>query len=795
MDSKNIVLPPEVQDSCRSAAMPFFSIGYYGCAMDGTVLFMDATAFGLFDLYKTLENPDAAVGKVLDKLTGESVHADLRAQLKQNQIVRGYEWPLKLDSGEERWLYEDARLARPTGQVAQHISEPFAECVIRNITVRKHKEAVYLADQHKYQTILETIHEGYYEMDLRGHLTFFNRPLANILGVSEEKLIGQNPAAVFHNDAITKEMRRIYLALRNGEISDGLLDWQLKRDDGTTAVLEVSVSLMYDKEGKPGGFRGLVRDVTERVSAEEAYRIAEMRYKNLFEEANDIVYTHDFQGKFTSLNKEGERLSGYTREEASKLSVYEIIAPEHREKALEMTRRRLQGEQVGKYEIEILSKDGSRIPVEVSAGLVVYDGRPIGVQGIARDITERRRAEEQRKVLEQQVQHAQKLEGLGVLAGGIAHDFNNLLVGILGNASLATRRLEKDSPVNIYLKRVEQAAQRAAELTNQMLAYSGRGTFVVRPLYLDKIIRETVDLAGVGISKKIVFTYEFEDDLPPVMGDVSQMHQVMMNVITNAAEAIGDEVGTITIGVRRTTLDNDDLTKVYFHADPIPGDYVCLSVSDTGCGMDAEQKSKIFDPFFSTKFAGRGLGLAALLGIVRGHKGAVNVYSEPNQGTVFKLFFPVMKKEALAKQLPEEDKGQKEKVLDEWQTTGLALIADDEEAVRAFTREVLQRHGMTVITADDGKEAIALYEKHKDKIRIALVDLMMPFVNGQEVLEHVRSDNPDLPIIISSGYSETEILDRFRKNPPTDFLQKPYRAVALSALLKKTLTDASSVKA
>ncbi|MCK5862394.1 MAG: PAS domain S-box protein, partial [Candidatus Hydrogenedentes bacterium] len=354
----------------------------------------------------------------------DPAHAELRTRLKQQQIVRGYEWQLRLKSGGTRWLYEDARLMTPQRELAQFIQEPYMESVIRDISVRKHKESVFYSDQRKYQTILEGIHEGYYEMSMEGHLTFFNRALSNILGVSEEKLLGRNPADFFHNDAIFSEMRKIYFAQQKGEISDVLLDWHLERNDGSKVVLEISVSLMYDTEGKRNGFRGLVRDVTERATAEEASRIAETRYKNLFEEANDIVYTHDFQGKFTSLNKEGERLSGYSNEEATKISVYEIIVPELREKALDMTRRRLQGEDVGKYEVAILAKDGHHIPVEVSARLIVHDGKPIGVQGIARDITDRLQAEEQRQTLERQVQHAQKLEGLGVLAGGIAHDFN-----------------------------------------------------------------------------------------------------------------------------------------------------------------------------------------------------------------------------------------------------------------------------------------------------------------------------------------------------------------------------------
>ena len=275
-------IPQSVVDGCRSESMPFFSIGYYAYTLEGRVLFMDATAFGLLGLYKKIESPDAAVGRILDDLTGESLHADLRAQLKQHHIVRGYEWLLDMESGEDRWLYEDARLITPRGEMLKYVQEPYAESVVRDISMRKHKESIVYADQHKYQRIIEAIHEGYYEMGLAGHLTFFNRTLANILGMPEQDLIGRNPAELFETDAIAVEMKKLYASLRDGKISDGLLNWKLKRKDGTTAFLEVSVSLMFDKEGRRCGFRGLVRDVTERANAEEAFRVAETRYKNLF---------------------------------------------------------------------------------------------------------------------------------------------------------------------------------------------------------------------------------------------------------------------------------------------------------------------------------------------------------------------------------------------------------------------------------------------------------------------------------------------------------------------------------
>ncbi len=779
-------IPPDAIDRARRDAVNFFGLGYLGWTLEGRILFMDDAAFNLLDLERKYAGPGDAIGVRLDKALRESTRSDLLVQLKQHSCVRGYEWRLQLANGEERWLFEDARLAVPSGPMAKYVTVPYIESALRDITMRKRKQAIQSADQNKYQTIVETMHEGYYETDLEGRLTFFNRPLANILGEPEETLLGANMAKRLQNDGFRRRMRGTYDALCKGE-SDMLVDWRLQRGDGSIVTLEVSINLMTGSAGTSCGFHGLVRDVTDRVHAEKAFRVAEARYNDLFEQANDIIYTHNLDGYFTSLNKTGEIITGYSREEAYSLRVYDIVAPEYRDKAIEMTGRRLREQEVGRYELDIIAKDGRRLTVEINARIIIQDGKSVGVQGIARDVTERHRAEEQRRRLERQLLHTQKLEGLGVLAGGIAHDFNNLLVGVMGNASLAMRRLPKNTPAAPYLKRIENAAQRAAELTNQMLAYSGRGAFVVRPLHVARVARETVELARAGIPKKIQFHFDFQEKLPLILGDLSQMHQVLMNLITNAAEAIGDEVGAITVGAQQVELDAESFNKVFFYASPTPGAYVCLFVSDTGCGMSEEEKSRIFDPFYSTKFTGRGLGLAALLGIVRGHKGAVSVYSELGQGTTFKLFFPAAPADVVADKDAASRKTEQDAALRRWKTSGLALVADDEEAVRLFAGEVLERQGMTVLSAGDGKEAIALYDQHKAELRVALVDLMMPFVNGQEVMQHIQRTRPDLPVVISSGYTEHEILDRFRENQPAHFIQKPYRTLDLVRALKKVL--------
>lgn len=781
-------------DHARCDALSFFGVGYYGFDFTGNLLFMDECAFRLLGLDYAFSTPDALMAKSLDEIIGVGVHKDMAAYLQQHPCMYGYEWQLTTHVGEERTFLVDARIIAQEQSSIQGLPAPCIECIVRDITMLKGKNGEYPSGQYKYQRILETIKEGYYETDLKGNLTFFNGALANILGETVEKLRGHAVAELYPDPATQDEMRKTYKKLRYGG-GDVVVEWPLMRRDGKRRMVEVSISLMTAADGKPCGFRGLVRDVTDRADAEQAFRLAETRYNDLLEEANDIIYTHDFDGRFILLNKAGEQVSGYTREEVYCMNVADIIAPEHRAQAREFLRRRLQGEQVGRYELEIIAKDGRHVPLEVNARLMVHNGRPVAVQGIARDITDRRRAEEQRRHLERQILHTQKLEGLGVLASGIAHDFNNLLVGILGNASLAVRRLPKNSPGITFMKRIENAAQRAAELTNQMLAYSGRGAFIVRPVYLDRLAREIADLARAGIPKKVRLQFDFEGSLPPILGDVAQMHQVVMNLVTNAAEAIGDNVGVITISAQQVTLDADYLARVYFHAEASPGVFVCLAVGDTGCGMNEEQKARMFDPFYSTKFSRRGLGLAALLGIVRGHMGAVNVYSEPGHGTLFKLFFPAIESGASEEggALP-DIKESEEAELRKWKADGLVLVADDEEAVRIFACEVLRRLGMTVVTAYDGKEALALFEKHRNDLRLALIDLMMPFVNGQEVFEHCRATRPELPVIISSGYSGAEIHDRFRENQPDHFIQKPYRALDLVRAVKSVLDNERAIK-
>jgi len=388
---------------------------------------------------------------------------------------------------------------------------------------------------------------------------------------------------------------------------------------------------------------------------------------------------------------------------------------------------------------------------------------------------ERNRAEAERRMLEQQLLHAQKLESLGVMAGGIAHDFNNILTAIIGNADLAIMRLSPESPVLDNLQRIEKAAGRAADLARQMLAYSGKGKFVVESIDLNRLVEEMGHMLEASISKKALLRYNFSRPLPAVNVDATQIRQIVMNLVINASEAIGERSGVITI-----TTGCQECTESYLRdtwlADPIPeGLYVFLEVTDTGCGMEREILEKIFDPFFTTKFTGRGLGMAAVLGIIRGHKGAIKISSEPDKGSSFKMLLPVGEKTAeLFSDIA---------TADAWQGSGTVLLVDDEETVRAIGSEMLRELGFEVVTATDGRDALEVYRSRSD-IRMVVMDLTMPHLDGEQCFRELRRLDPDIKIIISSGFSEHEVARKFAGNGLVGVIQKPYKLSELKEAVR-----------
>ena len=395
---------------------------------------------------------------------------------------------------------------------------------------------------------------------------------------------------------------------------------------------------------------------------------------------------------------------------------------------------------------------------------------------------ERRRAEEERRVFEAKLQHTQKLESLGILAGGIAHDFNNLLMAIIGNAELALMDISHANPARKAVMEIEAVSRRAADLCRQMLAYSGKGRFVVEPISLNDVISEIGHMLDVSIPKNVVLRYDLAAGIPAVEADVSQMRQVLMNLVINAAEAIGDKEGIITVSTFSMYCDQHYFERTNIHEDLPDGDYVGIEVADTGEGMNESTVAKIFDPFFTTKFTGRGLGLAAVMGIVRGHRGALKVYSEMGKGTTFKVLFPASKKSAITYET--ENNGETV-----WKGDGTVLLVDDEDVLLAVTSKMLNRLGFEVLLASNGEDALELFRENTENICCVILDLTMPNMNGEECFRELRRIRQDVPVILCSGFNEQDATQRFVGKGLAGFIQKPYRFNTLSAKLREILGD------
>ena len=513
----------------------------------------------------------------------------------------------------------------------------------------------------------------------------------------------------------------------------------------------------------------------ERLSIERELRASVALQHATLEAAAEGILVTDASGRVTAFN---QRLIDMWR------IPEEVRASDRFADWLEWAARQLENAEAGLsgYDAALDSGTVHQAVITLADGRVFerhaqpqkLDGRIVGRVWSYRDLTERVRAEEDRRRLETQMQHVQKLESLGVLAGGIAHDFNNLLVGILGHAGLALSDVPAGSPAFEHITQLQVAAQRAAELTNQMLAYSGKGRFVVQPTDLSAVVEEMANLLRTAVAKNAQLHLEIARDLPAFEGDAGQIRQVIMNLITNASDAIGAASGRIDVITGRVSAGRDYLRDACVGADLAPGEFVFAEVRDNGCGMDAATMNKIFDPFFTTKFSGRGLGLAAALGIVRSHRGAIKISSTPGAGTTFRVLLPATSRRVAAAQAPIAEG-----------TTPVdahVLVVDDEASVRAIAEESLRRAGFHVATAHDGQSAVDLVRERD--FAAVLLDLTMPGMPGAEAFDMMRRLRPGLPIVLTSGYSRQHTAARFDGRKVEAFIQKPFLPSALVRVLQ-----------
>ena len=414
-------------------------------------------------------------------------------------------------------------------------------------------------------------------------------------------------------------------------------------------------------------------------------------------------------------------------------------------------------------------------PKEAASLLSIFASRAAGE-------LERRHSEEDRALLERQMQHAQKLESLGVLAGGIAHDFNNLLTAMLGHMNMAQTKISPESSAQPHMESLERIIHRASDLTRQMLAYSGRGRFVVRPYDLNQVVHEVTHLLEVSIPKKISLRFDLAPDLPTVEADAAQIQQVIMNLVTNASDAIGDHDGTIRLCTSILHLDRTYLDQVFQGQNLEPGTYVSLEVSDTGCGMSREVLDRIFEPFFTTKITGRGLGLSATIGILKGHRAGMRIYSEQGRGTTFKLLFLACGAGQTEEATPA--------LLPALSHSATLLLVDDEEIILEAATAMIESLGLKVITATNGLEAMEVIKRPDLQVDVVLMDLTMPHMDGREAFQAIRRLHPNMPVILSSGYNEQESIQAFTGRGLAAFLQKPYTLRSLRQTVFEVLAKA-----
>ena len=607
---------------------------------------------------------------------------------------------------------------------------------------------------------IESLPFDFWVMDADGRYVMQNaastQRWGNSVGLPPEEVVAE-PAIL----AVWREQNRRAFA---GETIQGEITYV--RDSVPRHYHQI-VSPIWDGQ-HVRGILGADIDITDRRQAEEALRASEARLRAVISNVPLILFMLDPQGKFLFSDGKGLALLGLQPGQVVGLSAYDVYrdAPD----VLASVERSLRGEAFSTV-VHVID-----LVFEVWYSPLWTDAHELaGVLAVAVDVTEREQAEEA-------LRRAQKMESLGILAGGIAHDFNNLLVGMLGQTSLALRHLDIHHPARPPVEKAITAARRAADLTRQLLAYSGRAQFERRSLQLNRLIQDNLHLFEVAVPKHVRLQSELFEPLPLLIGDAGQLQQVVMNLIINAAEALGEQAGAVMVRTCPYQLLADEAPTWQIDQEALePGEYVLLEVQDNGCGMSPDTLAKIFDPFFTTKFTGRGLGLAAVLGIVRGHHGGLRVMSEIQQGTRFELIFPG------AAAQPVELAAKPEVLQETVMTQTLVLIIDDEEPVRDAVTDILDIEGLLVISASDGWEGIALYRKRQAEIGLVILDLSMPGLSGEATLVQLRQVNPQVRVLLSSGYSQTEVAARFAGQQAVNFMQKPFDLEQLVREVKQQL--------
>jgi two-component system cell cycle sensor histidine kinase/response regulator CckA len=643
--------------------------------------------------------------------------------------------------------------------------------LVREAEQRRQAELAALSAQENFRFIVDSVEGIVWQVDTaRDRIVFVNRRAQEMLGYPAERWLGEHD--FWSNHVHPDDQERANSAFREGVERGGAfeLSYRMLAADGRTVWLNDYVRIAH-LAGQPRLAHVISFDITRQRDAEELLE----RDAHFLSNVDDALVVCDLAGNITFWNHGAEKIFGWTEAEVLGKSFQSFFNPTvaaaiRRNFAAVADGDQWSGEWTDRR------KDGARVTLDSRISRYLdRSGKPAGIFTISRDITSRKAQEKERIALDARLQHMQKLESLGVLAGGIAHDFNNLLTGILGHASLLAMDLPDNDPMAASVTAIEQSALRAAALCQQMLAYAGRGKFVIEPVSINEIVRDTSKLIETSIAKETKIEFNLRDDIPSVRADSTQLRQVVMNLVINAVESLGADGGRVAVSTGVLHASRAMLDAAILGHERNAGTYVFLEVSDTGCGIQPDHMRRIFEPFFSTKFTGRGLGLAAVLGIVRSHDGSLSVSSDPGTGTTFRILLPPSTQPA-ADRIEEPGSPFVS-------SAGTILVIDDERFVREAAVSILGKSGCTIESASGGQEGISIFEGNPDRYDVVLLDLTMPGMHGVEVLTHIRAIRPKQPVIVMSGFTADEAAHRFDDEVPDAFLEKPFRAAKLLSII------------
>ena len=639
-----------------------------------------------------------------------------------------------------------------------------ADSMRRGRNEARSSEAAARASHQRLTDLLDRIGDAFFSFDLEWRCLYANRRACSMTGKEPGAMIGETFRSL---------MPGVFTASRAT-----LLQWALEKQDFLALDgLAEPEGIWFELSVYPGkeSVSVFIRDVTEKKRAAIAIAQSEEHFRRIFDESPVGMTIVDMHARILRVNNAMCRMLEYSQEELLNRTITEVTPGEDGDSSgfYSQKQQMLITGQIDHLQMEkrYVAKSGKVLLTNLNASILREGPDRLYFLGIVENITER-------KVVEEQLRESQKLESLGVLAGGIAHDFNNLLTGILGNASLGLELSPGNSPLRPLLQRLVQASERAADLTRQLLAYAGKGRFILSAINLSRLVQEISGLVRASFPGSVRLELQLAPEMPAIEADPAQIQQIVMNLLLNAAESIpGDRSGLVTVRTFELMATEEDFRGTLPSSHPQPGRYAVLEVIDDGSGMEPATQGRIFEPFFTTKFTGRGLGLSAVLGIVSSYHGVLRVESHVGVGTRFRLLLPASEKAVEAPKMS----------VPGVRGSGTILIVDDEPLVLAVTRNALEQSGYQVLAATNGMEALKILKQSGDDVKVVILDVTMPGMSGEETLKRLKTIRPDVPVILSTGLSEMETAERFAGARLAGFLQKPYTASQLAEKVKSAM--------